>query len=482
MTCSPSPPGKKNKRLAVIAELYARLADSRFAAGTCWRRWAASRWGYDCLLLLPGCGRISCKSLTLLAQDSVGGKTSVDIPEGKNLVGAFWQPARVIADPRRCWRHCLGDVLPNGLAEVVKSACIRDEGLFIDLENSREARTRRAGRDHRAQHRQIKRDWWNGTKMNRGGKAAQFLATRWATPGRSSTGSHRPDPRPGGGAGDDAGHRSRNGVIDRKGTAARLALPCCGSPAGDRPAELDDILPGGGAGQKGKGAAIDLVTAACRRGRLYRIPSPLLGPFLQERPPLKGDAAMSIAVVTLPPYGNDAAAPSSPPPTGAHLRRSGGRHRGEFSPSDDMGATLRAVSALGVRVRMEGTTARLKAADRPPAVSGLQGESGSTLRFLLPVFAALGDIRHPRHGLPPTPSRRLCRLPQHGAELHTSGGHPLTISGRLAGGGNRLPGDVSSQFISGLLFRPSLSLSVPGAISRSPLTWIRGEESDPSGP
>lgn len=85
---------------------------------------------------------------TLLAQvdSSVGGKTGVNLPEGKNLVGAFHQPRLVVADvltlhtlPEREFR--------SGLAEVVKHAMIADPDLFRMLEEradhilAREART-----------------------------------------------------------------------------------------------------------------------------------------------------------------------------------------------------------------------------------------------------------------------------------------------------------------------------------------------------
>ena len=68
---------------------------------------------------------------TLLAQvdSSVGGKVAVDLPQGKNLVGAFYQPRAVLADPRAL--ESLTDrFFADGLAEVVKTACIRDEALF----------------------------------------------------------------------------------------------------------------------------------------------------------------------------------------------------------------------------------------------------------------------------------------------------------------------------------------------------------------
>ena len=68
---------------------------------------------------------------TLLAQvdSSVGGKTGVNLPEGKNLVGAFYQPVAVLIDP-----HTLNSLpareLRSGLAEVIKYGIIYDEAFL----------------------------------------------------------------------------------------------------------------------------------------------------------------------------------------------------------------------------------------------------------------------------------------------------------------------------------------------------------------
>ena len=77
---------------------------------------------------------------TLLAQvdSSVGGKTGVNHPGGKNLIGAFHQPIAVIADTRTL------DTLPDrelraGLAEVIKYGLICDEPFFAWLEQHAEA-------------------------------------------------------------------------------------------------------------------------------------------------------------------------------------------------------------------------------------------------------------------------------------------------------------------------------------------------------
>ena len=72
---------------------------------------------------------------SLLAQvdSSVGGKVAVDLPEGKNLVGAFYQPSMVLIDPT------VLSTLPkryinDGMGEVIKYGCIKDAELFELLE------------------------------------------------------------------------------------------------------------------------------------------------------------------------------------------------------------------------------------------------------------------------------------------------------------------------------------------------------------
>jgi 3-dehydroquinate synthase len=77
-------------------------------------------------------------SLIAQVDSSVGGKTGVDLPEGKNLLGTFYQPRAVLIDPR-----CL-DTLPekefkNGLAEIIKYGIIRDKALFEILEREQAA-------------------------------------------------------------------------------------------------------------------------------------------------------------------------------------------------------------------------------------------------------------------------------------------------------------------------------------------------------
>ena len=72
---------------------------------------------------------------TLLAQvdSSVGGKVAVDLPQGKNLVGAFYQPDLVVIDPDTL-NTLTDEFWRDGLGEVVKYGCINDAELFALLE------------------------------------------------------------------------------------------------------------------------------------------------------------------------------------------------------------------------------------------------------------------------------------------------------------------------------------------------------------
>ena len=73
---------------------------------------------------------------SLLAQvdSSVGGKVAVDLPEGKNLVGAFYQPSLVLIDPL-VLNTLKERFINDGMGEVIKYGCIKDADLFSTLES-----------------------------------------------------------------------------------------------------------------------------------------------------------------------------------------------------------------------------------------------------------------------------------------------------------------------------------------------------------
>jgi 3-dehydroquinate synthase len=100
-------------------------------AAACWMR------GVDCVQLPT--------TLLSMVDSSVGGKTAVDIPQGKNLVGAFHPPRAVVADTA-VLRTLPPRELRAGLAEVVKYGALGDPLFFQWLEAQRE--TLLAGDDH----------------------------------------------------------------------------------------------------------------------------------------------------------------------------------------------------------------------------------------------------------------------------------------------------------------------------------------------
>ena len=124
--------------------------------------------------------------------------------------------------------------------------------------------------------------------------------------------------------------------------------------------------------------------------------------------------------------------------------------------SNDLSATIACLRALGARIETEEGRVRIFPArpDSGPERALFCGESGSTLRFLLPVAGALGvrAVFRREGRLPERPLFPLDReLSRHGMSLREDG-PSLFCEGRLRPGQYALPGNVSSQFFSGLLF------------------------------
>ena len=137
------PAGEASKNLATIAGLASRLArlgvdrkDGLVALGG---GVTGDLTGFLAASYMRGIPFVQVPT-TLLAQvdSSVGGKTGVDLPEGKNLVGAFYQPRAVYIDPLAL-RSLPAAELLNGIAEVIKYGVIRDPGFFDFLEEKRAA-------------------------------------------------------------------------------------------------------------------------------------------------------------------------------------------------------------------------------------------------------------------------------------------------------------------------------------------------------
>ena len=74
-------------------------------------------------------------TLLAMVDSSIGGKTAIDTPLGKNLIGAFWQPQRIYIDLRFLESLPVREFV-NGMAEVIKTAAIWDEVEFAALEDN----------------------------------------------------------------------------------------------------------------------------------------------------------------------------------------------------------------------------------------------------------------------------------------------------------------------------------------------------------
>jgi 3-dehydroquinate synthase len=95
--------------------------------------------GYGAATYLRGLPYVQLPTTIVAMVDSaVGGKTGINLPQGKNLVGSFWQPAAVIADLNTL-ASLPGREYRSGLAEVVKYGVIWDAEFFALLETQAEA-------------------------------------------------------------------------------------------------------------------------------------------------------------------------------------------------------------------------------------------------------------------------------------------------------------------------------------------------------
>lgn len=128
--------------------------------------------------------------------------------------------------------------------------------------------------------------------------------------------------------------------------------------------------------------------------------------------------------------------------------------------SKDITATLRCAEALGAEIKKTAEGFIVSKGKVPKECELLCGESGSTARFMIPVAAHLteksvikGEGRLPERPFTPL-VREMCRM---GCDI--SGEFlPMTVSGKLRPGKFMLEGNISSQFISGLMFAlPNLS-------------------------
>lgn len=131
-------PGEQTKSMANLQTIFSRLIDFGLTRSDLIIALGGGvigdLAGFAAASYLRGVSLIQIPT-TLLAQvdSSVGGKVAIDLPEGKNLVGAFYHPKLVLIDPDVL--NTLSDSTFNdGMAEVIKYGFIADETFYLQLE------------------------------------------------------------------------------------------------------------------------------------------------------------------------------------------------------------------------------------------------------------------------------------------------------------------------------------------------------------
>lgn len=126
------------------------------------------------------------------------------------------------------------------------------------------------------------------------------------------------------------------------------------------------------------------------------------------------------------------------------------------SASKDISATISAMTALGAKINVNGSEIAVNGIKNIPDKAFIDcQESGSTLRFVIPIAAALGVSTEfmGRGKLPQRPITPFIReFKTKGIEFDYNNTMPFSIKGKLQSGEFKIEGDISSQFISGLMF------------------------------
>ena len=128
------PAGEASKNLATLEEILTALGEAAFSRSdlvvALGGGVTGDMAGFASAIYGRGMRFVQIPTTLLAAVDSsVGGKTAIDMPFGKNMVGAFHQPSLVVTDTDVI-RALPPDILACGAAEVIKTGVLFDEGLF----------------------------------------------------------------------------------------------------------------------------------------------------------------------------------------------------------------------------------------------------------------------------------------------------------------------------------------------------------------
>ena len=135
------PAGEESKNVSTLSDILEFLARERLTRSDCLIALGGGvvgdMAGFAAAVYLRGIRYVQMPTTMLSAVDSsVGGKTAIDLKAGKNLAGAFLQPAAVLCDTD-CLKTLPRPVFADGTAEAIKTAVLSDPGLFSGLEDGR---------------------------------------------------------------------------------------------------------------------------------------------------------------------------------------------------------------------------------------------------------------------------------------------------------------------------------------------------------
>ncbi len=132
--------GEQSKNLKSIAGMWAAMAEAAFTRSDVLVALgggvAGDMGGFAAACFLRGIAVVQIPtSLLAMVDASIGGKTGIDLPQGKNQVGAFKQPVIVIEDTD-CLSSLPDELFTEGMGEVIKYAYIMDEDLYSILKKA----------------------------------------------------------------------------------------------------------------------------------------------------------------------------------------------------------------------------------------------------------------------------------------------------------------------------------------------------------
>lgn len=442
--------GEQNKSLQTVEKIYDFLCQNEFTrtdiivalgGGI-----VGDTAGFAAATFLRGIKYIQIPT-TLLAMidSSVGGKTAVNLKSGKNLVGCFYQPGKVIIDtqvlntlPQSEWQCGLGEMIKygaimdknlfcmleqNGLEtdiEVLITRCLKIKKKVVELDTMDNGIRQILNFGHTLGHGIEKHSNYSLSH----GKAigiGMAIITKWA----------------------------EERCITKQGCAKRIEnlLKKFNMPV-DYPLALDELWQYAVNDKKKKGNRITLAlikeigTMKLLNIEADRFLNKQIDIFLKPSefkgkikvPCSKSMAHRAIFCAMLSDYP-------------CVIKN--------IDLSDDISASLNIAKALGKKINCENKSITIEGQINVNSMVTLDcNESGTTFRFLLAAISALG-IRAQIVGqkrLGERPYDILAKqLMDNGVVFDKQSGLPLNVSGKLKGGEFLLPGNISSQFISGLL-------------------------------